>query len=327
MGDNVLKLRNRLQVLLRNHRLLNYVYGRAYYIAAALTRGYPARRDSEVIPAPFFLIGAARSGNTLLRALLVGHPEIAIPPESYVLPRVVEKWEQLSFLRWDDLVRVVIGTFQSHPEFHTWNIDLSAVYPKALAIDVKHRSLAAIIDLVYRHYANEAFPGARVWGDKTPFNTENYRAILRLFPQARYIHILRDGRDAVSSSLEAGLTEGDVERACREWLLRVRSARALSRRVDSSRFLEVRYEDLVTDPRSVLQGVCDFLEVPFEEQLMSHERVFKSLGDVEHYAHHAGVAKPISAASVGRWRQRLTDDQKAIVNRVLRPHLRQYGYD
>lgn len=321
-----MKLRRSLRRLLRNNRLPNYVFGRAYYIVAALTRGYPARRDSEEIPAPFFIIGAARSGNTLLRALLVGHPQIAIPPESYVLPRLVEKWEHLSFLRWDDLVRVVIGTFQSHPEFFTWNVDLSAVYRKALAIDKRDRSLAAMIDLIYRHYATEVFPGARVWGDKTPFNTENYRAILRLFPQARYIHILRDGRDAVSSALEAGLFEGDVERASREWLLRVRSARELSRHVDKSRFLEVRYERLVADTLSVLQEVCNFLGLPFAEQMAAHEDVFGSLGDAKHYAHHANLARPITAESVGKWRQRLTDDQKAIVNRALGRELRQYGY-
>ena len=218
--------RQKLDFAIRRHAVLNAAYGIAGTVGRALTRRYPlSLGPTEIDPPPFFIIGAARSGNTLLRALLVGHSHVAIPPESYVLHHIVDRWGQLAFLKWQDLVGVAIGTFASHPEFESWELDLTPVFGRAMALQRRERSLARVLDLVYRHYVDAKEPGARMWGDKTPFNTENWYAIERTFPTARYVHVLRDGRDAVSSAVQADLFSGDVSSACDSWLLRVRRKR------------------------------------------------------------------------------------------------------
>jgi hypothetical protein len=314
-------------LFLRRHPFLSKVYGTLGLGAAALFRRHPlSRGPEEITPPPFFIIGAARSGNTLLRAMLASHSAVAIPPESFVLPYLVDRWDRINFLPWEDLTKLVIATFESHPAFHTWGTDLLPVHQWALALGKKDRSLAAVVDLIYRRYSTERFPGAGSWGDKTPLNTENVHSIERLFPGARYIHILRDGRDAVSSGVAAGLYDGDVARVSHMWLLRVRSARKLGRRLHASRYVEIRYEELVRHPRPALERVCQYLGLAFEEGMLKPHELFDTLGDTTHYSHYANLAKPVTSSSIGTWRERLTDEQRVIVEKILGATLEELGY-
>jgi hypothetical protein len=317
-----------LKETLTRHKWLNALYGTAYLTGASLFRRFPESRGRhEIEPPPFFIIGAARSGNTLLRALLVGHSAISIPPESYVLGTVVRKWGRLNFLDWQELVKSVVGEFESHPEFHTWQIELWPVYRDLLDVDSKERSLARILDAIYRFYSRQKYPGFLLWGDKTPLNTERIQCIDRVFPRARYIHMLRDGRDAASSAVEAGLFGGSTEAACRQWLKRVRNAREMGSRVGSARYMELRYEDLVSKPYEAVEGVCGFLGIEFEEQMMEHSRSFEQMGDTTSLEHHAKVGQPVTTGSIGKWRERLGDEQVRTVEKMLRKHLPEYGYD
>ena len=317
-----------LKELLTRYRWLNVAYGVLQHGPRALSRRWPdSGGPDEIQPPPFFIIGAARSGNTLLRALLVGHSEVSIPPESYVLGGIIRQWDRHNFRDWNELVDSVIGEFESHPEFSTWEIDLEPARQALNALDPSDRSLARILDAVYRHYSAVKFPGFRIWGDKTPLNTERIFLIDRVFPAARYVHMLRDGRDAVSSAVKAGMFGGSVEGACRSWQLRTRNARALGRRIGAGRYLELRYEDLVAEPRDAVVRVCGFLEVDFEEQMMAHDRAFGNMGDTQALDHHAQVGQAVTTESVGKWRDRLTVDQVRTVERFLHKDLSRLGYD
>jgi protein-tyrosine sulfotransferase len=316
-----------LKELLTRHRWLNVAYGVLQHGPKSLARRCPASLGpGEIAPPPFFIIGAARSGNTLLRALLVGHSEISIPPESYVLGGIIRQWDRHNFRDWNELVDSVIGEFESHPEFSTWEIDLAPVRDNLHVFNPNQRSLAKIVDAIYRHYSAVKFPGFRMWGDKTPLNTERIILIDRVFPAARHIHMLRDGRDAVSSAVKAGMFDGSVEGACRSWQLRTRNALQLGRRIGVGRYLELRYEDLVSGPRDAVVRVCDFLGVDFEEQMMAHDRAFGNMGDTQTLDHHAQVGQAVTTDSVGKWRERLTDAQAHTVERILHKDLSRLGY-
>ncbi len=318
----------KLKQLLTRHPRLNALYGAVFLGGKSVFGRCPASRGpDELNPAPFFIIGAARSGNTLLRALLVGHSAIAIPPESYVLGSIARKWDRLNFLDWEDLVKTVIGEFESHPEFHTWQTELWPVYEQLLQLDKEQRSLAIILDTIYRHYATTQSPGATVWGDKTPLNTERIFLIDRVFPGARYIHMLRDGRDAVSSAVKAKMFGGSVEAACEQWLMRVRNARELGDKIGSPRYMELRYEDLAFDPQSAVQWICTFLGVEFEKQMMDNSETFKKMGDTTALDHHAAVGLPVNTGSIGKWKERLTPRQIELMKPLLRDELKSTGYN
>jgi len=303
------------------------VYGAVRSGGRTLLRRCPASRGAgEIVPPPFFIIGAARSGNTLLRALLLGHSRVSIPPESYVLGGLALEWDRVCYREWDALVSLVLNEFEHQHDFETWETDLSPLAGPLHELEPRQRSLARIIDSVYRGYAGEKFPGADVWGDKTPLTTERVFLIDRVFPGARYIHMLRDGRDAASSAVKAGLYEGSVEAACRQWLLRVRTAREFGRTIAATRFMELRYEDLVSDPRAAVETVCGFLGLDFQEEMMAHDRAYSRMGDATAHGHHAKVGEPVTTGSIGKWKDRLSPADADLVTRMLGDELERTGY-
>ena len=138
--------------------------------------------------------------------------------------------------------------------------------------------------------------------------------------------MLRDGRDAVSSAVKAKMFGGSVEAACEQWLLRVSNARELGQHVDNACFLELRYEDLVSDPQTAVLKVCSLLGIEFEEQMMDHSRAFDKMGDTKTLEHHEAVGQPINTGSIGKWKERLTTQQIEITEALLHDELVRTGY-
>lgn len=300
------------------------VYDRLMTLHRALEKRQPLRRPADdALPTPFFIVGSGRSGNTLLRAILCGHGELAVPPESYVLGVAVREYRKFGFLSWPELVDVVLDRFASHPQFAAWDTDLAPVRAALLDRPDEQRSLARMLDAVYRAWASAHMPGARRWGDKTPTNVYHLPRLDAVFPDAIYVHMLRDGRDVVASYLEAGLS-GCVEEACERWQESVRLVRRFARRVPGRRFLEIRYERLVREPETVVRKVCGHLEVDFEPAMLNHRERIADLGDTD-ARHHAGLDRAINDASVGSWRDRLDSRQKSIVRKRLAGRLVDLG--
>ena len=94
---------------------------------------------------------------------------------------------------------MVVSNFESHQLFPLWDSDLSSAYQKAFDIPEKERCLAKIIDEGFKTYAEQHFPDAFCWGDQSPIHTFFLPTIQSVFPTAKYIHLMRDSRDVVSS--------------------------------------------------------------------------------------------------------------------------------
>lgn len=275
-----------------------------------------ARLSSPTLAVPpLFIIGSGRSGNTLLRAILYQHPAFCIPPESYVLGDVVRWFRMYSFLPWPTLSAAVLDIFETHPQFHTWEIDLRELRASVRTYAPPRQTLADLLDALYRYYHAIKKPEAVRWGDKTPLNTFYVDRIHSVFPGAQYIHILRDGRDVVASYLGSGHYDS-LELACRRWQISIRRAQRFARSIGERQYMEIRYEDLVSTPEETIRGLADFLNVEFIDVMLRPQEIAGDLGDT-HLPHHANVANPISTASIGRWKHELTDEQQAILMREL----------
>jgi hypothetical protein len=274
--------------------------------------------------APFFIVGSGRSGNTLLRALLANHPEISIPPESYVLGAVIRKYRSLSFLPWSELSRLIILKFEEHPQFYTWDMCLQSVYETIIKFDVEKQTLANLLDTIYMCYAKKNKPSATRWGDKTPMNTFHLQSINKVFPEAKFIHIIRDGRDVVSSYLRAGIYT-DTKEACGRWLTSIRLAQKLGRRLGKKQYLEIHYEDLVKHPEDSSKTVCGFINLEYQAEILHFYKTVKTLGDT-HLEHHGNVHTPINTNSIGKWRENLSSEQKSLVGTMLKKDLLRLGY-
>jgi hypothetical protein len=269
-------------------------------------------------PAPLIVLGVRRSGTTLLRVMLDRNSELAIPDESYFVPQLAHRHrgtpDPSRFL--DDLRRL--------PTLRDWGISPEDVRARLRVGMTTGEAIGAVYD------AYAARRGKPRWGDKTPLYMEYLALLERLFPDAQFVHLVRDGRDAALSVLD--LPEGVVTRtwphpaslrgfAC-QWRREVRAARALGGRAGPSRYIEVLYERLVDDPERELTRICEFAALPFEpEMLRYHEDV-----DVSGKPHQQRLlAGPTTG--VRDWRRDLPADDARAFEEIAGDLLADFGYE
>jgi hypothetical protein len=262
----------------------------------------------------FFIVGSARSGTTLMRIVLNAHSEIAVPPESRF---VVELYDGT-----DDVpVDPTLDAIAAHPRFKTWDLSIDAVRER-----LGGRSRAGygeVMTAAYRAYAEAR--GKSRWGDKTPRYIERIPLLAKLFPEARFIQIVRDGRNVALSYADVPFGPKTVARAAALWANRVSTGMAAGRALGPRRYVEVLYEEFVTDPEPQLQAICDFIEAPFEPEMLEyhHRSREEVLGRAARYNPRV-TEKPI--AEVRSWAEQMPARQVEVFEAVAGDVLSQLGY-
>ncbi|WP_197276025.1 sulfotransferase [Mangrovimonas sp. TPBH4] len=289
-----------------------------------ITRRHKISHSNDSL-SPFFIIGSGRSGNTLLRSMLVAGNEVAIPPESYVWPRIYRRYKALSFLPWEILSSMVVSEFEAYKEFYTWEVNLSTAHLESRKLVPAKQSLSNVINVVYNTYINFQGIKAKRWGDKTPINTVFIDKIAKIFPKAQYIHIIRDPRDVVCSYVKANLYE-DYLQALNFWKEANRKAEILRRRLPKDRFYQVKYEDLVKSPEVELNKICEFLNISYTNEMLSFWKHKNELGDVKYNIHHANIGNPINTKSIGKWKDLLSSDEIEVIEKNSFNQMMQYNY-
>lgn len=256
---------------------------------------------------PVFIVSAGHFGTTLLRSMLVAGGQIAIPTETQIIHKLAVLFNTTRSMGWEDHARLIIAAFESHRYFPLWQVNLSEAYKKVLVLPKNERSLARIIDEVYLTYAAQAFPGAIVWGDQSPLHTFYLPDINRIFPKTRYIHMLRDGRD-VTSSLVVRFGDDHLFESVLRWKTSLNRIKHFKKIILPAQFLEIRYEALMTDPKKVLQQVCQFTTIDFSPVMLDY---WKLPSTIEHKyeVFHKNLEKPVFNSSIGKWKEKLNPNQ------------------
>ena len=222
------------------------------------------RSDEIALQAMPIIIGAPRSGTTLLRFMLDAHPDLAIPPETGFLTigeKLRGNGDRLR-KRFFEAVTNYPRASPCWPDFEipkeTFWMVLSQINP--FSVSEGFRSF-------YKLYANRH--GKARWGDKTPIYCHHIEPIRRVLPEARFIHIIRDGRDVALSLRQMWFSPGpEIETQAKYWADCVRAARSTGR--GHPDYLEVRYEELVRDTQATLRNICAHIDLSFEEPMLSY---------------------------------------------------------
>jgi hypothetical protein len=273
-----------------------------------------AAASSEGSPPPFFIVGSARSGTTLLRLMLNAHPDVAVPPESRFITEL-----------WQNADEVDVGSFlealAAHDRFTAWELPVERV--KAEIGERTRMPYADAIDAVYRAYARAR--GKSRWGDKTPRYVESIPFLGELFPEARFIHLVRDGRNVALSYADVPFGPKTVAKAAELWARRVSEGIRAGRSLAPGRYIEMRYEDLVEDIEGRTKELSDFLELPFDEGMLDYTE--RSRSDVLPRAakYNPNVTeKPI--AQTRSWETDMPPRHVAVFEAVAGPVLVELGY-
>jgi hypothetical protein len=295
--------------------------GRLIRHVPVLLRGRPLSGPGRY--RPFFIVGSGSCGTTLLRAMLEAHPAVHIPPEN-VLAGVLRDYRRYSRLPWGVVLRIALGGLEFRPRWDLFGLPLGPLVARLEALPPAGRTLAAVIDALYRAQAAAHKPAAERWGDKTPGNVYSLAALRAVFPDLRVIHMVRDGRDVVRSFMLA--TQDSLPVAAGHWLRAVRAGRAFGARHPAV-CLELRYEDLVRDPAASIRRVAAFLDLPPDERMLRHHEVDLPLYDVDRLPFLESVRHAVHQTAIGRWRTMFDAAQRAELHRLLGPTLAELGYE
>lgn len=249
--------------------------------------------SSELREPPVFVVGALRSGTTLLRLMLDHHPKVCLFGEfEYSVKWVNEEGpppldDYYRMLRMDRGYRAAA----LHAGFE---IDHSLDYGGLVR---------SFMDQASRSSGKPIRGGAV---------HSNFQQLPRFWPDARYVHIVRDPRDVSRSCIGMGWV-GNVFYGSKYWMDPILRWKDLEPRLAEHQKHQVKYEDLIRDPVRELTKICDFLGVSYD-------------GSMLEYPVDTTYSAP-DPSLVEQWRRKMTDDEIMWVESVCDPLMRDFGYD
>ncbi len=284
-------------------------------------------------PVPF-IIGVGRSGTTMLRLMLDAHPELTIPPETHFVPELIDAIEDGTGPE---------AALETMTAVRQWG-DLHTEPDEVLERWRRVEPFAAGPALRAFYEIFPARQGKPRYGEKTPSYVKSMRKIEGALPEARFIHVIRDGRDVALSRWKRSLGKEPASAAqvAETWERRIRRAQRQGGKV--AHYTELRYEDLVTDTEPNLRRICDFLELEWDPIVLRYyehaaERMAEMARDLpatdgkptrpgeERMQAHAMTQQPPDPSAMYRWREKMSQADVAAFEGAAGGLLAELGYE
>jgi hypothetical protein len=269
---------------------------------------------------PIFVVGCPRSGTTMLSLMIHAHPRLAMPPESRFL---LKTWRKRA--KYGDLSTPAKRTALAKSCVRTGSKvrDLGLDPDETLqAILAAPPTIGSAFGTVFKMFADKH--GAARWGDKRPAYYQEVDVLLRLFPDAQIVHIVRDGRANVASLKKMPWWPYDSIGSMAAWSQAEFCSQRNQRRLPKDVFHVIRYESLVTDPEPVLRELCGFLEEDFHPAMLEPSEVRDVVPEKKTW--HVALNKSVNTDRVESWRKGLEPWELGLMETVLRRKLRRWGY-
>ncbi|MCU0543255.1 MAG: sulfotransferase [Oscillatoriaceae cyanobacterium Prado104] len=298
--------------------------------------GDRANPSSSNLPvsSPIFLIGAERSGTTLLRLMLTAHPAICIPPESLFFVALESKYGAVSNLL-PQIEEFLNDLYHNNfHRFQEWNVD-----PQLLLNNLTNRqqlSYTQAVETVYQTYRQQLDPTASIWGDKNPFHIYQLGKIRKYFPGSKAILIVRDFRACYSSVKKLAAKEREtgevwpgiktIEGLTHQWNQVVKITDKYHQKWEQ--FYLVYYEDLVREPAVQLAKICQWLGVDFQDSMLEfyQKNAEKGLIPPNQIAWHPNTFKPVDVRGIDAWQDELSFDEVETIELMNWKNLEKLGY-
>jgi Sulfotransferase family len=276
---------------------------------------------------PLFIGACPRSGTTLLRSMLNNHPDLAVPAETdFVIPvwtnrgRVGDLALEANRRRLAEWIMDTPGRGGKRIRAGTFSRD------EAIArVVAAPGTLGSVFAALFALFAD----GKRKprWGDKRPAYAVYLDALFALFPDAQFVNLVRDPRAAVESQMRvpwyAEYGQPASAPAVATWEYAIRRVDAFAPRLRPDQLLDVRYEDLVRDPRGELRRICEFAGL--RDGAALDDMIDRPRGGFTP-GWHDNVSEPVTPGLIENWRERLEPHEIALVESAARPYLDRFGY-
>lgn len=265
---------------------------------------------------PIFITGFGRSGTTLLGNIIDRHPNIAVFVESFFIPKYyffqIFFWPLRKSHNFIKLSRIIVNEDASKAN----NLQMN---PRLL-LKVKTRTYSSLIDTLMRDWAKDQGKGR--WGDKSPGYISRLSLLHKLFPDAKFVHIIRDVRDVWLSRKKLGVGTSIIN-FTRDWEHTICKARKYAEVCLKENYLELRYEDLISDSRKEIKRVMSFLGETYSDELLLPERTVQRNKAFKNWPK---INQIIDVTNYNKWRNELSENQIVLFETLAGHLLSELGY-
>ncbi|GMW03363.1 MAG: sulfotransferase [Candidatus Hydrogenedentota bacterium] len=282
---------------------------------SSATRNTRTRKGIPHLFRPVFIVGNERSGTTLMATLLDRHSRIAATPETHVFYPCNEFiWKQ-HYANPESLVRAILDTERARDlgltvtDVHCHSISGTKAYEDA-------------VEAILKAYAERC--GKPRVAEKSPFHVFHVRRILKAYPHARILCMVRDGRDAVLSLIKARWAHNDTRLHATRWRQIARITLALERAYPE-RFMRVHFEQLLQNPEEELERVTEFIGEVFEPSMLVEAASAKTVPAWE-LEWKGKALEQLDPSRVFAWRDAVNADERRLLNLAMGDALTALGY-
>lgn len=235
--------------------------------------------SKEQFRGPVFIVGMPRSGTKLLRTLMNTHPSIGIPPyETEFYPYLTKALPAFGDCKELHNFKELYTTLVKLPYFIYGKRDGKLIDPEAWHAQCLSFDAPNIFRALITHDVKYQEKKLKIWGDKSPTYLLHMTLLKRDFPDARFIHIVRDVRDYCLSVNKAW--GKNIYRAAQRWSDNLLAAEKTAQTLGSS-YLTVRYEDLLSNPEATLRTVCQHIFLEYEPSMLKLSEAPEEIGDAK----------------------------------------------
>ncbi len=273
---------------------------------------------------PIFLLASERSGTNLVRAIFGAHPDIAAPTPPHLLMNFRPLQSGYGDLRRDHNFMQLcddVCTALKH-QLGEWKADIR---PRDLLEGANERSFMGVFDEAYARECDATDNERIFFKENEAFHHAYF--LRHHFPDARFVYLVRDGRDMAVSFRDSPNHFGTVEDAAEIWSRQQRACLELY--TDPSmrdRIFPVHYEDLITNPGDIVADLCDFVDVPFNEQMLDFHRKRYNIEAAEQVTNWRDISKPIDSTNYGKYRDTFSTSKLHDLESIMYRELYQTGY-
>ncbi len=277
----------------------------------------------------FFILGRPRSGTTLIQSILDAHQNVIIPSECKVILDLYFKFGHSKELT-QTLIEKIISELRQLHKIENWNINFDEV-KKDLENEKGEFHFQQLIEIIYLNFQS-AFSKKNILalGDKNPAYSKFPKLLLKIFPDAKFIHIIRDYRDHYLSVKKTGLINALETVTIFLWKRSIIRMEKFAKKYPNQ-FLNVRYEDFVSNPENNLKQICSFLDIEFSSELLnfhkSREKTLNQYKEKNIDKFHKKVYTPIDANNTQKWKRELSDREIIIADYIVGKTANEYGYE
>ena len=274
----------------------------------------PSRSQSN----PIFIVGTQRSGTTLLRLILNAHSQIAIPEEArFLMPLFKQKYLKHGIS--STSMKTLVSYLSQNDQYKLWNYD-----PQEFLLQLSQMEsigLGELIDSMFTSFCRSE--GKTIWGDKSLF-FRTIGVLNTLFPEARFIHIVRDGRDVFDSWRKMDPSKNNASVIALDWSYKIFKIEKSFSRMPSGHTFTLRYEDLLEKPEEVIKEVCTFLNVGYEPAMLDFYKTSHFyIGE-----HHSDlIFNAINRSNTAKWHKNLTPLEIKSFNLLAGHYLKKHHYE